>query len=53
MFKCNDCGEIFFDPAEYTEKVGEFWGSPAYATFQQCPFCNSDDFSEYEEGEEE
>ena len=24
--------------------MGEFWGSPAYEEFPECPFCHSEDF---------
>lgn len=53
MYKCNDCGEIFYEPAEYQENVGEFWGAPAYQTFTECPFCHSDDYEEIKEDQEQ
>lgn len=36
---CLDCGEIFEEPHEYSECMGEFWGQPAYEDFADCPNC--------------
>ena len=36
---CLDCGEIFDEPHTYSENVGEFWGTPAYEDFTECPSC--------------
>lgn len=47
MFKCNECGEIFEDPEQRQEYMGEFWGMPAYETFSYCPNCGSEEFDEY------
>ena len=46
MYKCFDCLETFDEPLEYSEHIGEFWGSPAYETFCACPYCGSDAFDE-------
>lgn len=53
--KCSDCGEVFNeeDAGTYQECVGEFWGAPAYQTYNCCPHCNSDDVNDYEESEAE
>lgn len=53
MLKCNECGNIFDEPKMYRECVGEAWGQPAYQEFSYCPFCDSEDFDDYEEGDEE
>ena len=55
MFKCNDCGNTFHDYEIKTiyEDRGEFWGAPAYEPIGLCPYCNSDDFEEYFEREDE
>lgn len=47
-YKCNDCEAEFDGPREYSERVGEFWGAPAYETFCVCPECGSEDFDESE-----
>ena len=41
MFKCYDCNETFSEPRNYTEKMGEYFGVPAYAEFSCCPHCGS------------
>lgn len=38
-YYCTSCGEIFDEPDSYSECVGEFWGSPAYQEFAECPYC--------------
>ena len=54
IYKCFDCGEIF--DAEHagtrSERVGEFWGAPAYKEYIVCPCCRSDDYEEYNEDED-
>ena len=40
MYKCEECGEIFENPAEWVEDTGELWGG--------CPHCKGD-FEEVEE----
>lgn len=52
-FICNDCESIFYEPKEYQECVGEFWGSPAYEIFGCCPCCDSEDYDEIEPEEED
>lgn len=39
MFKCYDCEETFFEPNNTTEKLGEYFGEPAYRTLATCPYC--------------
>lgn len=53
--KCYDCDAIFNeeDAGTHQECVGEFWGVPAYQTYNCCPYCFSDDVGIYEESEEE
>ena len=51
MFVCNNCGEVFDEPATYEECVGEYWGQPAYETWAVCPSCKDEDFTEYDEYE--
>ena len=51
MYKCNDCKAVFTEPDTYSECMGEFWGMPAYETFDRCPVCKSDDIEEVNENE--
>lgn len=61
MYYCVDCEQWFETPKFYEECVGEFWGAPAYMSFDICPNCSSDNildedeyYKEYgEESEEE
>ena len=39
MFKCYDCEATFSESRIYTEKMGEHFGVPAYASFSCCPEC--------------
>ena len=50
-FKCYKCGETFDEPATRSERIGEFWGTPAYMDFNICPYCHSDDVEEISEDE--
>lgn len=52
---CTNCSRIFSeDEADVrSERVGEFWGSPAYMEYNACPECGSMDVEEYEESEED
>lgn len=45
MFICK-CGSCFFDPTVIRERVGEFWGDPAYETRHVCPVCGEGDYEE-------
>lgn len=47
MYVCLDCHGTFEEPISYKEKMGEFWGFPAYETFYICPCCGSSDYDEY------
>lgn len=54
-YKCSDCGKIF-DPDEAGtshERVGEFWGAPAYNDYVACPRCGSTDLERNPEEDEE
>lgn len=46
FYRCLECGEIFDEPDEIRENVGEFWGTPAYESFNVCPCCKSDEIEE-------
>lgn len=49
---CTHCGNYFgSDELHYRrECVGEFWGTPAYDDFPECPYCGSEEFvDEYDE----
>ena len=54
-YRCEDCGAIFDEDEidSRSEYVGEFWGTPAYQTFNYCPECGSDCIREYEGEDEE
>lgn len=52
MWKCYDCGAIFEEPATYQENVGDYWGAPAYESFDCCPNCKSDDIEDLDEEKE-
>lgn len=52
-YECNNCGEKFSEPDSYEECVGEYWGAPAYQTFACCPYCGSDDITDYDDYDEE
>jgi len=41
MYICNDCGEVFDEPKEYTVNLS--CGSSRYSG---CPSCGKDDFEE-------
>lgn len=53
MKVCIDCGKTFEDNETITvqENVGEFWGTPAYETYEACPYCKSTEIED-EEAEE-
>ena len=42
--KCKDCGAVFDEAVPTKEKMGEFWGAPAYEDRWVCPECGSDEF---------
>lgn len=39
MLKCIDCGHLFEEAKRYSEKVGEYWGSPYCEERSGCPLC--------------
>ena len=41
MYICNDCGSEFEDPKLERERLGEYWGAPAWETWGVCPSCGS------------
>lgn len=41
-YVCYNCGKSFDEPRYYRECMGEFWGAPAYETFEVCPYCGDD-----------
>lgn len=43
MYVCNDCGAEFESPKLDRERLGEYWGQPAWETWGSCPGCGSDD----------
>lgn len=53
--KCYDCGNVFDeeDADTVSEKVGEFWGAPAYMDYNACPNCRSTGVETYTEEEDE
>lgn len=53
MFKCNDCGAEFVEPAHASEYRGECWGQPAYERYCACPYCYSGDYDEISDKEDE
>lgn len=54
LYECENCGAVMTEDelATYQECVGEFWGSPAYETFDCCPHCGGEVY-EYEGDEED
>ena len=58
MYKCYKCGSVFeekeIEVDTWREYRGECFGIPAYETVSEehCPYCNSDDFEEWEEDDE-
>ena len=52
---CGDCGTVFNEDEADTrrEKIGEFWGAPAYTNYNVCPRCKSDYVEEYISGDQE
>ena len=45
-FFCRDCGSVFDTPSSYEETHGFEYGP--YESVAICPYCNSDDFVEFE-----
>lgn len=44
MYKCEDCGRLIEEGEEKrgSSLVGEFWGSPAYQDYIECPHCGGE-----------
>lgn len=53
LYKCCECGHIFETPMSYEEYRGEYWGFPSYETMYCCPNCESTEFDDYEETDDE
>jgi hypothetical protein len=53
MFVCLDCGNKFDEPNTYSECMGEFWGTPAYEEFDNCPYCGEGAIRELSDEDEE
>lgn len=43
MYVCEDCGRTFDEPIKTKEKLGEFWGAPAFHDIYVCPYCESEE----------
>ncbi len=50
---CKNCGAVIDENElkSVSEEVGEYWGSPAYATYSVCPCCDCEDLEEATECE--
>lgn len=46
MYFCRDCGSVFDTPGSYEETHGFEYGP--YESVAICPYCNGDDFTEFE-----
>lgn len=48
-YKCTNCGRLLDaqDLKEMRDYMGEFWGTPAYETFNVCPYCGSEELDKY------
>ena len=55
IYICEDCKRVFTSEqaATRSERIGEFWGAPAYTEYLVCPDCHSDEIEEYTSNEEE
>ena len=58
MYRCNNCDEIFDEPEseridlESYYGVGSLFPDHHYGYLSVCPYCNSEDFDEYDEDDE-
>ena len=52
MYKCNDCGFMFDEKAEWEEDRGECFGFPAKERMTGCPNCYGSDYEEKGDDEE-
>ena len=54
MWRCLDCGSVFdeTDVKMIRECMGDAYGSPAYETWNACPFCESTDIEMYDPDED-
>ena len=55
IYICENCKRVFTSEqaATRSERIGEFWGAPAYQEVRICPDCHSDEIEEYTSNEEE
>ena len=51
-YRCKCCGEMFDEPLNQSEFMGEFWGSKAFQEFSVSPCCR-DSYDEVSEDEED
>lgn len=54
-YKCTECGTIFTseDAGTVSERVGEFWGAPAYNDFVACPRCLCTELDPYDDDDDD
>lgn len=50
-YRCGNCGNEFDEPDIIQECMGEFWGAPAYQTFEVCPYCGEEIIEEEDDGD--
>lgn len=53
IFRCCNCGKFFDWPREVQESRGEYWGVPCYETIYLSPCCETEEFEEIKEGQED
>lgn len=59
MYKCQDCGAIFYEPDEkhttyeWEYGVADLFGSSHPLTISICPECGSENIDDYYEEEED
>lgn len=51
-YRCKCCGEMFDEPLNQSEFMGEFWGSKAFDEFSVSPCCR-DSYEEVREDDDE
>lgn len=51
MYRCEDCGALFYEPKAVQESRGEYWGVPCSETVYYCPCCGSECFDEVKDDE--
>ena len=43
-YKCEECGELFIEPAWTREAIGERGWATIYESIGCCPYCGSDQY---------